>query len=232
MALRIPDKDALAARQNHAERFVVPAPKRASLAMRSSVADGSMFGHSPLAATCITDSAVGRLLLGTRNAQHLLCCLREELPAIIKRSVGSKPPRGGQGGVHDDLTPEFRSSGCNQRCCRSCLARDCARAIKWRLASSFPKSLDGLWGAARPLAKYVNEMSDGKFTIEPFAAGEIVPGPAGARCSRERHGRVRPSYRRILHRQESGADLRRVASVRNDARASTMPGICSATARS
>ena len=49
-------------------------------------------------------------------------------------------------------------------------------AIKWRLASSFPKSLDGLWGASPTLAKYVNEMSDGKFTIEPFAAGEIVPG--------------------------------------------------------
>src|SRR5215510_10114372 len=49
-------------------------------------------------------------------------------------------------------------------------------AIKWRLASSFPKSLDGLWGASPTVARYVNEMSDGKFTIEPFAAGEIVPG--------------------------------------------------------
>jgi TRAP-type mannitol/chloroaromatic compound transport system substrate-binding protein len=49
-------------------------------------------------------------------------------------------------------------------------------AIKWRLASSFPKSLDGLWGASPTIAKYVNDMSDGKFTIEPFAAGEIVPG--------------------------------------------------------
>src|SRR5258708_11108199 len=49
-------------------------------------------------------------------------------------------------------------------------------AIKWRLASSFPKSLEGLWGASPTLARYVNEMSDGKFTIDPFAAGEIVPG--------------------------------------------------------
>ena len=49
-------------------------------------------------------------------------------------------------------------------------------AIKWRLASSFPKSLDTLWGVSPTLAKLVNEMSDGKFTIEPFAAGEIVPG--------------------------------------------------------
>src|ERR1700752_1553723 len=51
--------------------------------------------------------------------------------------------------------------------------------IKWRLASSFPKSLEGLWGASPTLAKYVNEMSGGKFTIEPFAAGEIVPGLQG-----------------------------------------------------
>jgi len=49
-------------------------------------------------------------------------------------------------------------------------------AIKWRLASSFPKSLEVLWGASPTLAKYVKEMSDGKFTIDPFAAGEIVPG--------------------------------------------------------
>src|SRR6202790_100080 len=49
-------------------------------------------------------------------------------------------------------------------------------AIKWRLASSFSKRIEGLWGASPTLAKYVNEMSDGKFTIHPFAAGEIVPG--------------------------------------------------------
>src|SRR5260221_14159036 len=48
-------------------------------------------------------------------------------------------------------------------------------AIKWRLASSFPRSLEGLWGASPTLAKYVSEMSDGKFTIDPFGAGEIVP---------------------------------------------------------
>src|SRR2546423_13415462 len=48
--------------------------------------------------------------------------------------------------------------------------------VKWRLASSFPKSIEGLWGAAPTVAKLVGEMSDGKFTIDSFAAGEIVPG--------------------------------------------------------
>jgi TRAP-type mannitol/chloroaromatic compound transport system substrate-binding protein len=51
-----------------------------------------------------------------------------------------------------------------------------APTIKWRLASSFPKNLEGLWGAAPTVAKFVSEMSDGKFEIQPFAAGEIVPG--------------------------------------------------------
>src|SRR6266571_2116407 len=48
--------------------------------------------------------------------------------------------------------------------------------VKWRLASSFPKSIEGLWGASPTVAKFVSEMSDGKFTIDTFAAGEIVPG--------------------------------------------------------
>src|SRR5947208_1122659 len=48
--------------------------------------------------------------------------------------------------------------------------------VKWRLASSFPKNLEGLWGVSPTVAKFVSEMSDGKFEIQPFAAGEIVPG--------------------------------------------------------
>ena len=48
--------------------------------------------------------------------------------------------------------------------------------IKWRLASSFPKSLDTYWGTAEIFCKVVGEMTDQKFQIQPFAAGEIVPG--------------------------------------------------------
>jgi len=47
--------------------------------------------------------------------------------------------------------------------------------IKWRLTSSFPKSLATLFGAAEFLAKRVAEMTDNKFQIRSFAAGEIVP---------------------------------------------------------
>ncbi len=48
--------------------------------------------------------------------------------------------------------------------------------VKWRLASSFPKSLDTIYGGAEQLSKYVAEMTDNKFQIQVFAAGELVPG--------------------------------------------------------
>jgi TRAP-type mannitol/chloroaromatic compound transport system substrate-binding protein len=47
--------------------------------------------------------------------------------------------------------------------------------VKWRLASSFPKSLDTIYGGAEVMAKMVSDLTDGKFQIQVFAAGEIVP---------------------------------------------------------
>jgi TRAP-type mannitol/chloroaromatic compound transport system substrate-binding protein len=47
--------------------------------------------------------------------------------------------------------------------------------IRWRLASSFPKSLDTLYGAAEQVARSVSDATGGKFQIRIFAAGEIVP---------------------------------------------------------
>jgi TRAP-type mannitol/chloroaromatic compound transport system substrate-binding protein len=49
-------------------------------------------------------------------------------------------------------------------------------AVKWRCASSFPKSLDTIYGAAEAGAKAIAEATGGKFQIQVFAAGEIVPG--------------------------------------------------------
>jgi TRAP-type mannitol/chloroaromatic compound transport system substrate-binding protein len=48
--------------------------------------------------------------------------------------------------------------------------------FNWRLTSSFPKSLDTLYGGAERFAKLVAEATDNKFQIRCFAAGEIVPG--------------------------------------------------------
>ena len=47
--------------------------------------------------------------------------------------------------------------------------------IKWRLAASWPKSLDTLYGGCEYFTKRVAEITDNKFQIQPFAAGEIVP---------------------------------------------------------
>ena len=48
--------------------------------------------------------------------------------------------------------------------------------INWRLTSSFPKSLDTLYGGGESIAKRVGQLSGGKFNIRAFASGEIVPG--------------------------------------------------------
>ena len=48
-------------------------------------------------------------------------------------------------------------------------------AIQWRMAASWPKSLDTLFGGIEMIAKRVSDMTDGKFQIRVFAAGEIVP---------------------------------------------------------
>ncbi|MCP4807555.1 MAG: TRAP transporter substrate-binding protein [Proteobacteria bacterium] len=48
--------------------------------------------------------------------------------------------------------------------------------IRWRLASSFPRSLDTLFGGAEVLAARVSAMTDGAFDIKVYPAGELVPG--------------------------------------------------------
>ena len=48
--------------------------------------------------------------------------------------------------------------------------------VRWRMATSWPVSLDTIYGGAETICKQVKAMSGGGFTIEPFAAGEIVPG--------------------------------------------------------
>ena len=48
--------------------------------------------------------------------------------------------------------------------------------LKWRLTSSYPRSLDTIYGASETFAKAVAEATDHKFQIQVFAGGEIVPG--------------------------------------------------------
>ncbi len=48
-------------------------------------------------------------------------------------------------------------------------------SIKWRLQSSYPKSLETLYGTCVYLADLVSQATEGRFKLELFAAGEIVP---------------------------------------------------------
>src|SRR5690606_32768237 len=47
--------------------------------------------------------------------------------------------------------------------------------LNWRLASSFPKSLDTLYGAAEVFTRRIAQLTGGKLNIRVFAGGELVP---------------------------------------------------------
>jgi TRAP-type mannitol/chloroaromatic compound transport system substrate-binding protein len=48
--------------------------------------------------------------------------------------------------------------------------------VKWRMTSSFSKSLDAIYGTAQTVCRYIAEATDNKFLIQPFAAGELAAG--------------------------------------------------------
>ena len=48
--------------------------------------------------------------------------------------------------------------------------------VRWRMATSWPISLDTIYGGAETISERVNALSGGNFQIKPYAAGEIVPG--------------------------------------------------------
>jgi len=47
--------------------------------------------------------------------------------------------------------------------------------IKWRLASSFPKSLEIIYNGAEVLSRRILELTGGRFEIKAFPAGELAP---------------------------------------------------------
>jgi TRAP-type mannitol/chloroaromatic compound transport system substrate-binding protein len=48
--------------------------------------------------------------------------------------------------------------------------------VSWRLATSFPPSLDILHGSAERMAERISSITGGRFQIRVYAANEIVPG--------------------------------------------------------
>jgi TRAP-type mannitol/chloroaromatic compound transport system substrate-binding protein len=50
-----------------------------------------------------------------------------------------------------------------------------APTIRWRLTTTFPKSLDTLYGACDMFSKVLAEISDQKFLVQVLGPGEVVP---------------------------------------------------------
>ena len=55
------------------------------------------------------------------------------------------------------------------------IAQSSRPEIRWRLASSYPKSLDTIYGAVDMMCKRVGELTGGRFKISLHAAGELLP---------------------------------------------------------
>src|SRR5206468_2078689 len=47
--------------------------------------------------------------------------------------------------------------------------------VQWRMSTAWPQALKVMQGSADRLAKVVEEMSGGRFRIEVFAGGQIMP---------------------------------------------------------
>ncbi len=48
--------------------------------------------------------------------------------------------------------------------------------VEWNMATSWPQSLDTIYGGAVTVCDRVREMTGGRFDITPYAAGELAPG--------------------------------------------------------
>ncbi|NET10413.1 MAG: ABC transporter substrate-binding protein [Symploca sp. SIO2B6] len=48
--------------------------------------------------------------------------------------------------------------------------------IQWKMPTSWPKEAEMLYGSAAKLCQRISEMTDGRFSITPYEAGELVEG--------------------------------------------------------
>ena len=49
------------------------------------------------------------------------------------------------------------------------------KQVRWKLASSFSRSLDTIYGAAEVLSDRLASLTDGNFQIRTYPGGELVP---------------------------------------------------------
>ena len=66
-------------------------------------------------------------------------------------------------------------AACNQTTTQS-VSTDSLPSVKWRMTTSWPRSLDTIFGGAQTICDRVAAMTNSRFTITPYSAGEIVGG--------------------------------------------------------
>ena len=57
--------------------------------------------------------------------------------------------------------------------------------IKWRMASSFPRTIDTIFDVSVGIGRRVASATGGRFQIQTFAAGEVIPGLAAMDAVRD-----------------------------------------------
>ncbi|NET45579.1 TRAP transporter substrate-binding protein [Okeania sp. SIO2B3] len=67
-------------------------------------------------------------------------------------------------------------AACSQTTTQTTSTDNSLPSIKWRMTTSWPRSLDTIFGGAQTLCDRVAAMTNGKFEITPYSAGEIVGG--------------------------------------------------------
>lgn len=117
-------------------------------------------------------------------ATSLAACGREE-PAVPEAAAppapeagNGKPEKGGKGGKAGAAQVEKAASPAPEPAAapEAPALRAGLPSIRWRLTSSFPRSLDTIFGSAEVLADRLRSMTGGHFDIRVFQGGEIVPG--------------------------------------------------------
>jgi TRAP-type mannitol/chloroaromatic compound transport system substrate-binding protein len=74
------------------------------------------------------------------------------------------------------LTASLFLSSCGEQQATNTTAAQSSQTYHWKLVTSWPKNFPGLGMAPEKFAQYVNEMSNGRLTIQVYGAGELVPG--------------------------------------------------------
>ncbi len=67
-------------------------------------------------------------------------------------------------------------AACSQTTTETSTDTESLPSVKWRMTTSWPRSLDTIFGAAQTVCDRVAAMTNGRFIITPYQAGEIVGG--------------------------------------------------------